>query len=458
LGLIWSDDMEIGRMIITRKLQALSVLFLLFIMLPAGCDGKKERTLGTGTAPTKGQISKEELRRQLNDFSDYFKTTINTTAEEIDQKTTSKKNLMISLQNRSKALQSFYTVSQQDDVVVSFIDTWALCMRLRIYYEEGEGAKIYGENQPIAIDAAKRIESRVMDIGKLFLSDNAFNTTQRNISEFARANPIKANFSNLVVFATEVKKGEKNQFEKIINVPMAPFRGMEGVEHTALAIGRFSDTADHFSDVVADLPESSRWQLLLFLYELEETDMAKSFVSSTAKLSDSSVRLADSSEKLPELIREQLSILLDEIDKKQTNLQTTLAQADKTSASVQMAIEKVKEGANSVDAAANSVKETAEAWQGAAVATGDAVKEIIKLIPSQGATPSFNIKDIQEIAENVTQTAVEVRATAADLRQLSGVLTWRIIEIIAAILAATLIYRMLVIRIDRTRGEKKRDS
>jgi hypothetical protein len=441
--------MEIERMMITRKLQTLSALFLLFIMLSAGCDGKKERTLGTGTAPTKGQISKEDLRAQLNDFTDYFKATVNAASDDIEQKSSSKKDQMISLQNRSKTLQGLYAMSQQDDAVVSFIDTWALCARLRIYFEDGDGSKIYGENQAIAVDAARRIESRVQEIGKLFLSESAFQTTRKNINEFARANPIKANFSNVAVYADEVKVGGQNPFEKIISVPMAPFRGMEGVEHTAVAINRFTDTAGHFSDVVADLPESTRWQLLLFLYEFEESEMAKSFVSSTTKLSDSSVRLADSSEKLPQQIREQLGILLNEIDQKQTNLQATLAQADKTAVNVRMAIEKVKEGANSVDAAANSVKETADAWQGAAVATGDAVKEIIKLMPSKGAAPStFSLKDIKE-------TAGEIRATASDLRQLSGVLTWRVVEIIAAILAAVLLYRMAVMKMTKAWGSKK---
>jgi hypothetical protein len=445
--------MVIGRIIIVRQLRALSVLFLLLVVLSGGCAAKEERTLGTGKAPSKGQISREELRQQLNDFTDYFKSTINAAADDIEQKSISKKHQMISLQNRSKALQGFYTMSQQDDAVVAFIDTWALCVRLRIYYEDGDGSKLYGENQQIAVDTARRIESRVKDIGKLFLSEKNFQTTQRNINEFARANPIRANFSNIVVFATtEFKTDGQNPFTEIARIPMAPFRGIEGVEHTALAISRFSDTAGHFSDVVADLPESSRWQLLLFLYELEETEMAKSLVSSTAKLSDSSVRLADSSEKLPQRMREQLSILLDEIDRKQTNLQTTLAQADKTAGNVRIALEGVKEGANSVNAAAKTIKETADAWQEAAGATGDAVKEIAKLIPSPGAAPSnFSVKDLKE-------TIGEIRAAAADLRQLSGLMVWRIVEIIIAILAAVLIYRMAVMKMAKVWGGKKQDS
>jgi hypothetical protein len=449
---------KVMRVTVMKKMRSLDLLVFAFIVLSSGCAAESKRILGTGTAPTKGQISKQELQGQLDDFADYFKVSVKTVAEDIDQKSSSKKDHMMSLQMRSKLLEGFYAVSQQDDAVVSFIDTWGLCTRLRIFFEDGDGSKLYGVNQAIAIDAAKLIESRAEDIGRLFLSESAFQITQRNIREFARANPIKADFSNVVVYAAHVKIGSQNPFTKIINIPMAPFRGMEGVEHTAAAIGRFTDTADHFSDVVADLPESSRWQLLLFLYELEETEMAKSLVSSTATLSDSSVRLADLSEKFPHRLREELSALLDEIDRKQTNLQSTLVQADKTAVNVRIALEQVKEGANSVDKTVKSIKETAVTWQGAAGATGDAVKEIAKLIPSQGSASSLSAKDIQEITGNITQTAQEVRAAAADLRQLSGLMVWRIVEVITAILAAALIYRMAVIKMVKASDKKKIDS
>jgi hypothetical protein len=406
--------------------------------MAAGCSLIETQKSRTGTASAAGQMTKEELRTRLDGFAAFFKSTLTTAAEEIVQKSNSKKDQMLALQMQTRMLQGLYLVSQEDDPVVAFIDTWALSMRFQIYLVEGDGAGMFGVHQPVAIDAAKRIEASIEDIGRLFLTNSDFQTTQKNIVEFTRANPIKVNFTNVVVYATQISADQQNPFLKIVSLPMAPFRGIEGVERTASAISRFTDTADRFSDVVADLPESSRWQMLMFLYELEETEMSKSLVSSTT-------RLADSTEQLPQRIREQLSIFMEEIDQKQANLQATLVQADETAAAVVAVLERVKAGADSIDAAAKSVQGTAIAWQDAAGATGDAIREAGKLIPEQKSNePGISAKDIQTLASQVTQTAGEIRATAADLKAISGTLTWRIIEIIFAILAAVIIYRIVM--------------
>jgi hypothetical protein len=435
-----------------KILRALCVLLLLLFVMAAGCSSTQVRKTSSG------QITKEELRDQLSGFISYFKSTMNAAADEIEQKSGSKKDQMISLQMRAKVLQGLYTMSQQDDAVVAFIDTWAFCSRFRIYLEDGDGANLFGVNHTIAMDAAKRIESQIADIGRLFLSEKDFQISQKNISEFARANPIKANFTNVVAYASPATGDKQNPFAQIIGIPMVPFRGIEGVERTASAIGKFTDTADRFSGVVADLPESSRWQLLLFMYELGESEMAKSLVSSTATLSDSSKRLADSSDQLPQRLREELSLFVNEIDQKQANLQATLVQADKTAAAVSAALGGVKEAAGSIDAAAKSVTGTAKAWQDAAGATGDTFKEIAKMKPAGQAESSLSVKDIQDIAEKVTQTAGQLRETVADLNNLSGILVWRVIQIIAAILFAALIYRVAVIKMTKARGPKKPDA
>ena len=87
---------------------------------------------------------------------------------------------------------------------------------------------------------------------------------------------------------------------------------------------KLSDSADHFTDIVEALPESLRWQLLQLSYDIEKTDTIKSALASIGEFSNSSSRLAASTEKLPEQLRQQLSILIEQIDTKQTNLRDTI--------------------------------------------------------------------------------------------------------------------------------------
>jgi hypothetical protein len=429
------------------------VLFLGTVAL-IGCSTTQQSSQSQKSVSGNRLISKEELRDQLNGFADSFKLSINALVDEIVKKTESKPVQMQSLNMRTRVLDGLNAMLQQDDSVAAFLDTWALCVRFRLFLEEGNGSFLYGENQAFVIETAKSIEGRIEEIGKLFLAEDLYRMTRENLNEFARSNPINSTLSNLMIYATKVKKDGQSPFLSILSIPMEPFRAFGGVDRTATAIGRFADSANRFSDILAELPESSRWQLLMFLYELEETEMAKSLVSSTAKLSDSSERLAQSSEQLPQRIRKELSALLDEIDDKQANLQATLTQAQKTAESVQIAVDKVKDVSASLDQTAQQIQNTADAWKDAAKATGDAVKEAAVFRPAEGSPPStFDIKDYQVTAQSITEAAKELRAATVEMRTLAdlkwvsditGILVWRIAEVVGVLLGSLLIYRVVV--------------
>jgi hypothetical protein len=409
---------------------------------------------------TANAISKEELRDRLDNFAAESKVVLDAAIREIEQASDTKKTQMISVQMRVKFLQGLNAMMNQDDAVVSFINTWAFCVRLRIYLEEGEGMQLYDKNQHLIVAAARKIEAHIEDVGKLFLLNGTFETTQKSIREFAMMNPIQANYSNLILYPTDTKSEQYSTLKSIVGIPMTPFRAIEGVDRTATAVNRFTDTANHFSDVIADLPESTRWQLLMLLYELEESEMAVSLVSSTDSLSDSAAKLAAFSDRLPERLREQTSLLLEEVDRKQANLQTTLQQAEKVSATVQAALETVKDASASIDVTAKSVKDTADAWGNAAKTTADVAKDIALLIPEQkeSASEPIRIQDIQQTMDKATAAATELRAATAEIKQLvsddfvsrtTAILVWRILELVAAILAMGLIYKLIVRKIDK---------
>ncbi len=431
-----------------------SAALALCVLTLTGCSAIGQRTLGRGTVPTRGMISREELRDQLNGFADYFKSHMDSTADELERQIDIKTVQMASLQMRIRTWQGLNAMLQQEDPIVAFLDVWTFCIRLRICLEEGNGSRMYGDRQRTMVDTVGDIESRIEAIGRMFLPEDLYPTTRREIYEFARNNPIRSNYSDLVMSVSSVRKNGANPFMAIIGIPMSPFRAMEGVDRTASAVSRFTDTAARFSDIVAELPESSRWQLLMLLYEMEETELAQSLSASFARISESGERLAKTSEQLPERLREQIGILLEEIDQKQTNVQTTLAQTGKTAESIQAILDKTEKVSSSIESLVVRIQETADAWKRAAQATGETVAEAAQFRRPEGSPPStFNIQDYQATAAAVTEAARELQAATVELRQLiqpdtisaiTGILVRRLIELIAAILAALLIHRIVI--------------
>lgn len=433
------------------------------LLMLNGCGPKDVRTIGSGVTPANGRISKEDLREQLDKFAEYFKATFRQMSSELNDRVPGKRTEKTTLQMRARMTQALNAMLDQDNPVVAFIETWALCVRLRMYLDEGEGADLYAEGQEIAVGAAKRLEAEIERIGIAFLKNDVFDAASKNVKEFANATPIKGTFSNVTVFATEARKGQVNPFVSVLKIPMTPFRAIEGVDRTASAIHRFTDTAERFSDIVRELPESSRWQMQLLLYDLEETDMTKAFLKALTQFSESSERLTNSVEQMPKQLGEQFEKSVEQLDARQANLQKTLDQAEKTAATVGETIKELNKTTEMLNTTAKDVTLTANAWETAAKATGEIVKEYNKIASSSSGGPSFDIKEYRSAAEQTSQAANDIKALLAAVDDFSksrnygaviNRVTLNAAAFVAFVFVTALLYRIVSARLARRRSPK----
>ncbi len=433
----------------TLCLVVVTLSFLFFI----GCDQLAHKTLGKGKAPQTGEMSKEELRMALDDFKEYTVSAIKQTCDKLDALMPTTKIQKINLLHRSRMKQAFYTMVEQKDPIIAFVETWGLCIRYTDYLRDGEGSSIYGENQGIAVEGAVEIQDEIERIGKGLFKEDVFNTTRTRLVDFAKRNPIKGTFSNTIAYATLVEPGKPNPFAQIIGIPMTPFKAMEGVDRTATSIYGVQGSIERFSDIVEDWPESAKWQLLLLLLEVQDIESVKSFSDNMSKISDSSAKFADAAEKLPERLREQTSILVKEIDSKQANLQATLEKADKTAASLEQAFSKADETLQIMNNTANSINETAKSWESAANATDKTVRTIKDWTnepPQDNAPPPMTIRDYKDVAQEVTKAAEEMRGLTADIRDFESKalglidhITWRLIQLVLLIFVLILLSKFV---------------
>ena len=405
---------------VEKRVVSASIVILAALLgsLPVGCGPKDVRTIGSGVTPTNGRISKEDLQEQLDKFAEYYKAVFRQISTELNERIPGKRTEKTTLQMRARMLEALNTMLDQDDPIVAFIETWALCVRLRTYLEEGEGAGLYANGQEIAVSGIKRLEAEIERIGSDFLKNEALDAASKNVKAFANANPIKGTFSNVTVFATEARKGQTNPFVSVLKIPMTPFRAIEGVDRTASAVHRFTDTAERFSDIVRELPESSRWQMQLLLYDLEETDMTKAFLSALTQFSQSSERLTKSVEQMPKQLGDQFEKSVEQIDARQANFQKTLEQGEKTAATVNGAIKELNKTTQALNTVAKEVTLTANAWETAAGAIGEVVREFNKIKPAKEGQ-SFDIKEYRSAAEQTSQAANDIKALIAALEDFS---------------------------------------
>jgi len=215
---------------------------------------------------------------------------------------------------------------------------------------------------------------------------------------------------------------------------MAPFTAMKGVDRTASAIYGVRGSMERMSDIVDDLPESVRWQLLLLLMDLEEVEAVKSLLNSASTFSESSVRLAAMTEALPEELRRQASALVEEIDGSQKNTQVTLDKAETTATAFDKSLVTAQGTLEKAGQTAEGISQMAQEWESAIEATDDLIKSVKQWSdskPKKAAGQAPTVQDYQETIRDVTHATNELRALIIDARDLteSEALTARIGEL-----------------------------
>jgi hypothetical protein len=444
----------------------LAVCLVLSVSSVVGC-GRGERRVfrGKETGKKTSRISKEDLRQALDKFEEFAAAENKEQADELDRLVPTLRARRANLSRRTRLRQVLRTMLDHDDPITAFIEAWALCVRVRYYLVDGRGADLYGEYQSLAIEGWKRIEERIEQVGREFLDDDTFGETRNAVHQFARANPIGATWSSFVVYATEVEPGKPGAFDEIVSIPMSPFTALKGVDRTASSIYAVRGSMERFADILEELPEAIQWQVLLLLMQMGETEVVETFLTNMSKISDSTAQFADTAEKWPQTIREQASILVEEIDTKQANLQVTLEKAEKTAVALDQTVKSINEVVQGVESAAN--------------ATGDVIKEF-KSIPrpeKKDDAPKTDIKDYRDTVQEVTNAAIEIKALTAEVRELIeskalpahitevnsrvvGVVDrtavqarsltdrifWRLAQLSALIFVLVLLYRFVVVR------------
>ncbi len=391
------------------------------LMITLGC-AVPGRTAGVRTDGPPPNFSKEQLRNALEDFADYVEATIKQAALDIDERQPDRQTRIATLMWRSRALPAFSSALKEADAIQAYLDCWTVCVRFRIYFEQGDGKALFGEQQPIAINASRQIEAGIERIGRLFMTEDRIAQGHQEVQAFAAKNPITGTFANAYVHTTTTTHDASPILGAILKLPLAPFQMFEGIDKGAAAIYGFTTVAGRFADIVEEWPESLSWQLQLMLLQLEQYETVRTALAAFTKLADSSADMAQTARHLPAEFRKQASELMAELDAKQVNLQATLKQAEQTAATVERALQKAGETSDALDRTARSVAEAGIAWNETSKAVAQSVTEMSKLgsdsPPKSQPSKPFDINDYRLTADSLSGAALQLRQLSTDLQGL----------------------------------------
>lgn len=441
----------------TGHVALLGALCVALVAGGAGCNTVRRLTPGMSAAP---QYSEQDLRSDLASLAAEFAAVVPAAADEITRQTSDRTILRRALEWKIGIVVTAQRVAFLPDVDRAFLGMVILSVGQRVHFTTGAAADSLGPLQPIAVQAAERLENEAFSIAQKLLTPKEVTRLRTEAEELIAESPGGVVTPQSMVTALSRAKSSPD-LAWVMSVPLAPFRALSGVSDTAQAINHFSETGRYFADTVAVLPQVTRWQLELILHDFEDQETVRELVSRWGAMAESAQEFATATGRLPRDLREQASQLLAETGAEQEELRTTLAQLTSTAAQV-----------GAAGSAWAGMLEELRALQGPADAAtaGD-----------QGAAPApgrpFDIRDYESAAQQVKEAAAELRQTigalhgligssetAATVSGLNGAITrgealvdmvaWRAVLVLLAFFVLLVIYRVVVSRLDRHGGRQ----
>ena len=157
-----------------EALRAMCLASLLALILLQGlCQGARLSRRSRDDSKKK-DVSKEELRASLNDFSEFFMGETKRASTQLDELIPTTRTHKMTLMWRLRASQVLFATLSQDDAIAAYADTWTLCIRLAQFFERGNGREAFGPHQTIVTESSASLVREAEKIGRSFLDDAIF--------------------------------------------------------------------------------------------------------------------------------------------------------------------------------------------------------------------------------------------------------------------------------------------
>ena len=433
----------------SRRARALAALIASAV---GGCTAALP-AVDFGFSSSRPRITDEELRIEVQEASSRFAAAITRTADTIESESGSPVVQRRALLWKVRITPLVQRAALSPRSAEGLLELMALSAAQYDYLTDGSGAELFGAQQDLAQQAAREVQSDLAGLPGQLLEDHEARALGDEVARFARRHPIGGEFVIATPQSMRADLQKFSSFQRILKLPLTPFRALEGVESGAGSIREFNATARQFNELLAGLPQQTRWQLQLLLYDLETRGMVQRGVSSIEQMASSSERFSVAVEQMPESARRELSTFLEESSRSQTELRSTLA-------ALEAAMARTDPLLDSFARVAGSVGQAGDSW-------GQVVREVNEIrAASSGATAvasselPFDIGAYERTAREIRDAAAEIRGAAAEIRgalvelparsawaELVDRLFWRCAALLCIAFALWLAYRIVVRRL-----------
>lgn len=238
----------------------LCILWLLSIF-STGCQNVDHESsyIQSQTAAERAKISMSpgELRMRLNALAGVFSGTIEQAADRVIAETGDPVVERRARMWKINAIPAAYRALFQGDPAVALIDTWAFCIQMTAYFEGGAGKDSLRQWHPLALDACRTLETRVVELVQQTRIDGNIEPFEQPMQAWAAEHPIQHDFvyRDTAVALLRSKSGQRK-----LNAVQTVGSMALGVEDIAFRLFLYMDL----------VTKQARWQAECFAADTDQ--------------------------------------------------------------------------------------------------------------------------------------------------------------------------------------------
>jgi hypothetical protein len=292
-----------------------------------GCAGVAERVPGLPMGAQAIGATEDDLHAALSAWAVTFASLVGSTADEIRAETRDRAVRRNAVLWQLHMIPLARLAAFRPDAKTAYVASLALSVAQREYLTVGKGRELFGDRQSTAADAAIRLEQEVVDLGGVFLSERQLARLRKQVDDVIAQHPIEGTFASEALIHAFADPTQRKNFTWVTDLPMTPFRALSGVSDTAQAVQNFNETAREFTAVVSQLPQQSRWQAELLLYDAEELESVERALSAAESVAAGAQEISGAAATLPEELGAEMAARLNEAKVVLAELDSALARA-----------------------------------------------------------------------------------------------------------------------------------
>jgi len=198
-------------------------------------------------------VTLTEFRIRLNGFAEYFVAIIEDATEQVIDDSNDQLVRRDAMEFRLRAVNNFLNSLNQPDPAASLIDAWAFCLQLHHFVGTGAGSQLFGDYQPIVVEAIRAINEEVESVVAAVAQGPAVEA-RNMVNTWAAENPLDSYLlvrnSTAVLLAEQLGKQNSRAFAAL-------GRLQAGVD----------DLVAQYQRYISIMPRTIRWQSQLILHE-----------------------------------------------------------------------------------------------------------------------------------------------------------------------------------------------